>query len=477
MEDKILKTINSFETIETLEIARLLNVDHQKIIGFIKSLESFTKFINVQPMSCKNITLTPEGLEIAQNGSYEAILYNSIPLNGISQKDLMENVKNYKIGFSKAMSFGWIKLDKSNEPTIYRQVDSIVDQVQQWLLKIKDSIVEDIPSNLKHEFKRRKLITENLVKSYRVSKGLEFKLKIDKEITDLSPEMIEGDLWKDVTFKKYNFKALGVSPSSGHFHPLMKVKTQFRQIFLEMGFSEMATNNYIESSFWNFDALFQPQNHPARDEHDTFFLSDPKNCLDIPLEYLKKVKKIHTHGGFGSLGYQYDWKTEEAQKNILRTHTTADNFKPCKYFSIDKVYRNENLDATHLAEFHQIEGIIADYDLSLGHLMGVLKEFYKKLGLTKLRFKPTYNPYTEPSMEIYSYHDGLNKWVEIGNSGIFRPEMLLPMGLPTNISVIAWGLSLERPTMILYGISNIRELVGHKVNLQMVYESPICFFK
>uniref|UniRef100_A0A8B9EMJ8 phenylalanine--tRNA ligase n=1 Tax=Anser cygnoides TaxID=8845 RepID=A0A8B9EMJ8_ANSCY len=195
---------------------------------------------------------------------------------------------------------------------------------------------------------------------------------------------------------------------------------------------------------------------------------------------------VHSQGGYGSQGYKYEWKVEEARKNLLRTHTTSasaralyhlacqDKFTPVKYFSIDRVFRNESLDATHLAEFHQVEGVVADRGLTLGHLMGTLRQFFTKLGITKLRFKPAYNPYTEPSMEVFSYHEGLKKWVEVGNSGVFRPEMLLPMGLPENVSVIAWGLSLERPTMIKYGINNIRELVGHRVNLQMVYDSPLC---
>lgn len=165
---------------------------------------------------------------------------------------------------------------------------------------------------------------------------------------------------------------------------------------------------------------------------------------------------MHSVGGYGSQGYRYDWKLEEAQKNLLRTHTTAvsarmlyklmqdGEFKPVKYFSIDRVFRNETLDATHLAEFHQIEGVVADFDLSLGDLIGTLYEFFSKLGITELEFKPAYNPYTEPSMEIFCFHNGLGKWIEIGNSGIFRPEMLLPMGLPENVNVIAWGLSLER---------------------------------
>lgn len=152
---------------------------------------------------------------------------------------------------------------------------------------------------------------------------------------------------------------------------------------------------------------------------------------------------------------------EEAKKNILRTHTTAisarmlyqlaqntkkdtKEFKPQKYFSIDRVFRNETLDATHLAEFHQIEGVVAAEGLTLGNLIGLLYEFFTKLGIKKLRFKPAYNPYTEPSMEIFSYHEGLQKWVEIGNSGLFRPEMLLPMGLPPGVNVAGYGLSLER---------------------------------
>ena len=251
----------------------------------------------------------------------------------------------------------------------------------------------------------------------------------------------------------------------------------------------MPTNNYVESSFWNFDALFQPQQHPSREAHDTFFLTSPKTSSQYPRDYMERVKEMHSVGGHGSIGYRYEWKEEDAMKNILRTHTTAvstrllyklaeeskdGSFSPKKYFSIDKVFRNESMDATHLAEFHQIEGLIADYNLTLGDLIGVLQAFFKKLGCNKLRFKPAYNPYTEPSMEVFSFHEGLGKWIEIGNSGIFRPEMLLPMGFDPKVSVIAWGLSLERPTMIKYNISNIRDLVGHKVDLQLIKNSPIC---
>ena len=151
-----------------------------------------------------------------------------------------------------------------------------------------------------------------------------------------------------------------------------------------------------------------------------------------------------------------------------------DGFRPAKFFSIDRVFRNEAVDRTHLAEFHQVEGVICDVGLTLGDLIGVLYQFFARLGMTQLRFKPAFNPYTEPSMEIFAYHPMLKKWVEVGNSGMFRPEMLIPMGLPEDVNVIAWGLSLERPTMILYGIDNIRDLFGHKVDLEMMRTNPIC---
>lgn len=146
-----------------------------------------------------------------------------------------------------------------------------------------------------------------------------------------------------------------------------------------------------------------------------------------------------------------------------------------KYFSIDRVFRNETLDATHLAEFHQVEGFIADRNIGLSHLLGVMQEFYSKIGITKLKYKPAYNPYTEPSLEIFGFHPTLKRWVEIGNSGVFRPEMLRPMGLPEDVSVIAWGLSLERPTMIYYDIQNIRDLFGHKVEISAIKQNKLCY--
>lgn len=241
----------------------------------------------------------------------------------------------------------------------------------------------------------------------------------------------------------------------------------------------------METGFWNFDALFVPQQHPARDLQDTFYISDPSTAdkprkdPETPIhlangtslgsaqketklqdyeEYWTNVREVHQNGKYGSIGYRYPWNEDESLRLVLRTHTTAistyvlhklaANPRPARYFSIDRVFRNETVDATHLAEFHQVEGVIADFGLTLGGLIGFMEVFFAKMGIHKLRFKPAYNPYTEPSMEIFGFHEGLDKWVEIGNSGMFRPEMLEPMGLPKDMRVYGWGLSLERPTMI-----------------------------
>ncbi|XP_054168866.1 phenylalanine--tRNA ligase alpha subunit-like [Oppia nitens] len=501
LAEDILKLLDKRQKLNSLSLSNELSIDHQRLVGAIKSLQSIGELIRCQQTETKRLDLTQEGRHIADNGSHEAIVFNAVPAGddgGIEQSLLMKIIGNpsvAKLGFSKAMSQKWIAIDKSsNKSIVKRNVQSIEDEVQVLLKKIGSLTIDEVSDQQKQDLKKRKLIQEVVVKSYDIEKGDNFTLNIVKQETDLTAEMISKNTWKDKQFKDYNFDAMGIAPDRGHLHPLLKVREQFRQIFLEMGFSEMPTNRFVESSFWNFDALFVPQKHPARDLQDTFFLADPANCTQLPVEYMEKVRSVHSSGDFGSQGYQYDWKTEETQKNVLRTHTTAVSarmlyqlaqecqrdgkpFKAAKLFSIDRVFRNETLDATHLAEFHQIEGVVADVGVTLGDLMGLIQEFFLKLGIKRLRFKPTYNPYTEPSMEVYSYHDGLKKWVEIGNSGVFRPEMLLPMGLPPNVNVLGWGLGLERPTMIKYGIDNIRDLCGHKVDLQMVYDNPVCILE
>ncbi|KAI9375004.1 tRNA synthetases class II core domain (F)-domain-containing protein [Aspergillus egyptiacus] len=453
------------------------------------------------------VVLTKEGETIVANGSHEAKVFQAVlaAMDGLKISDLPGIVgkENAQVGQGNAFKRGWIKKDKD---LLRAATDSIVDETQAQLLDIKKTqTVTD--KKILTDLKRRKLINLQKAISFKISKGPKYAREFVKEETDLTFEMLQNGSWKTAHFKPYNFNAKGAVTPSGAFHPLNKVRSEFRSIFFEMGFEEMPTNRFVETGFWNFDALYVPQQHPARDLQDTFYISDPVKAdppredpendphrpksviqpgaaekkLDYK-EYWENVRQVHENGKYGSIGYRYPWDADEALRLVLRTHTTsvstymlhklAANPRPARYFSIDRVFRNEAVDATHLAEFHQIEGVIADFGLTLGGLIGFMEVFFAKMGIHQLRFKPAYNPYTEPSMEIFGYHEGLGKWVEIGNSGMFRPEMLEPMGLPKDMRVYGWGLSLERPTMIKYGVSNIRELLGHKVDLNFIETNP-----
>ncbi|KAG6577636.1 Phenylalanine--tRNA ligase alpha subunit, cytoplasmic, partial [Cucurbita argyrosperma subsp. sororia] len=456
-------------------------LDHNEVVNVIKSLNGF-RYVDAEDIKKEKWILTDEGETYTATGSPELQLFLAIPPEGIPKEELQKKLgpSIFKIGCAQAAKNKWVEMGKQ---LISRKVQHVEDKVKNSLLQIKDG--KEVHDDDVKALKARKLIVSQTWKGYSVKKGPSYAPRRKKAATDLTRENLQRGDWRELEFKEYNFNAKGQPLEGGHLHPLLKVRQQLKNIFRQMGFEEMPTNNFVESSFWNFDALFQPQQHPARDAHDTFFLQAPASTRELPEDYVERVKQVHEIGGFGSKGYGYDWKREEANKNLLRTHTTAVSsrmlyllaqkpFAPKKYFSIDRVFRNEAVDRTHLAEFHQIEGLICDRGLTLGDLIGVLYDFFSRLGMSKLRFKPAYNPYTEPSMEIFSYHEGFKKWVEVGNSGMFRPEMLLPMGLPDDVRVIAWGLSLERPTMILYGVDNIRDLFGHKVDLGLMKKNPIC---
>uniref|UniRef100_A0A453KU74 phenylalanine--tRNA ligase n=1 Tax=Aegilops tauschii subsp. strangulata TaxID=200361 RepID=A0A453KU74_AEGTS len=485
VEDGLLAHLNANAEIpDSRSFASSLGVPHKDVEDVIKRLTAF-RIVEMQDITKETWVLTDEAKGYAARGSPEVQLVAAIPPEGASKGALKERLGDvFDIGMKAAAKNKWIGFEKGNKDLVLRKVEDTRDELQEQLRRLENG--EVIADKVIDDLKRRKLVTKEKSIWYSLKKGPEFVAKRKTLATDVTREHLKSGDWKDLEFKDYNYGAQGQPIAIGYSQPLLEVREAIQNIFLEMGFSEMPTNMYVESSFWNFDALFQPQQHPARDSHDTFFLKAPATTTQLPDDYLEKVKQVHQSGGHGSKGYGYDWKRDEAEKNLLRTHTTAvstrmlyklaqeKTFAPKRYYSIDRVFRNEAVDRTHLAEFHQIEGLICDYGLTLGDLIGVLEDFFSRLGMSKLRFKPAYNPYTEPSMEIFSYHDGLKKWVEIGNSGMFRPEMLLPMGLPEGVNVIAWGLSLERPTMILYGIDNIRDLFGPKVDFNLIKSSPIC---
>ncbi|EDR12918.1 uncharacterized protein LACBIDRAFT_183128 [Laccaria bicolor S238N-H82] len=465
--------------------------DQITILGALNSLSS-REMVKYDTHDVSSHVLTPEGAQIVKDGSHEARVWSALSLKGqgapitpVQLKGIVGDEAS-KVGQGRAFKNGWIGKEGNG---LIKLVPEIQDATQVELQEVASTGSLKAGEKILADLRKRKLIVLKKGQWFTVHKGSQFSTSTAKPETDLTADMLTSGSWKTATYKKYNFEAEGIPTTGGALHPLLKVREEIRNIFLEMGFAEMPTQSFVESGFWCFDALFVPQQHPARDLQDTFYLSDPKQSLDPEPAYYQRVSETHEYGGFGSVGYRAPWSHEESRKLLLRTHTTAssahmlyklaakyDGFKPAKLFSIDRVFRNETMDATHLAEFHQVEGVVADRDLTLADLIGFMRVFFKKMGIEKVRFKPAYNPYTEPSLEIFAFHPMLNRWVEVGNSGMFRPEMLEPMGFPKDVRVHGWGLSLERPTMIRYGINNIRTLVGHKVSIEGIERSPAVMF-
>ncbi|GMM32170.1 phenylalanine--tRNA ligase subunit alpha [Martiniozyma asiatica (nom. inval.)] len=479
LQHQILQKLDSAGSISDSSVA-FPGVSSQELQAALNSLLA-RSMVAYKAHESEIFSLTEEAKDIVANGSHEYRLLQKVleSLEGLKIADVDAAIgANAKVAQGRAFKNKWIAKDGDK---LISKVESADDTTALQLKEIESTGSLSNKKNLS-ELKKRKLVISTKHFNFSIEKGIEFSTEIKQFETDITAEMIQSGSWKNAQFKPYNFNTEGVLPPSGALHPLNKVREEFRQIFFSLGFTEMPSNQYVESGFWNFDALFVPQQHPARDLQDTFYLKDPATALPpSDKEYLENIKAVHQEGAFGSIGYRYPWHLDESLRTVLRTHTTAisahmlhklaQDPKPTRLFSIDRVFRNEAVDATHLAEFHQVEGVFADYNLTLGDLIGFMQQFFEKMGVTNLRFKPTYNPYTEPSMEIFSWHEGLGKWVEIGNSGMFRPEMLEPMGLPKDMRVLGWGLSLERPTMIKYGVSNIRELLGHKVDLGFVQKN------
>ena len=460
--------------------------------GVLLSLQS-KEMVAFRSIEQQPLYLTLDGREAVRLGSPEYRLWTLLPADagqGRAQAELQAELGADTFKQAQARAFRNKLARRLPDGTFARAegVADLADDTRAELLEIAETGTLADEKKIA-ELKKRKMLATRKLLYFTIEKGPQFALTVQKLETDLTAEMLTSGAWKQAAFKKYNFDAEGVVPPSGALHPLLKVRAEFRHIFFEMGFTEMPTNRFVDSSFWCFDSLFVPQQHPARDVQDTFFVADPPAAKEIPEDYLQRVIEVHERGAFGSIGYRYPFDRSVTESLVLRTHTTAvssamlfkianqpGGFKPAKLFSIDRVFRNEATDMTHLAEFHQVEGVVADYNLTLGDLIGFMQIFFNKMGVHKLRFKPAYNPYTEPSLEIFSYHEGLRKWVEIGNSGMFRPEMIRPMGIPDGVNVLGFGLSLERPTMIRYGIRDIRHLVGHKVPLESVLKAPAVRF-
>jgi len=485
IEQKILKTMIEKQNLTPEELCEITRLSIDQIRRGIEWLK-FKNLANVTESEKNFVTLGNRGKEAFEKGLPERQLVNHLKsLDGFSCE--ITDAKNYlKNEFSPAIANAkknaWIEIYQNrillkgyHDITLEEKIIKSIASKNAVGLSVDDLEDKSALDSLK---KRPDFIISSLKKSVLVNlteKGTETAKSLQGEI-DASgniPEILStADSSISQTGKNshvtdsYLVRPIDVEASApitfaARSHPLRDVIDEVREIFVSLGFSEIIGNN-IQSSFWNFDALFTPQDHPAREMQDTFYLKDVKANAIAKLDQVQKVSEIHKKG------WNYQWQKEEARKLVLRTHTTCVTIRAladqkhdeARLFSIGRVFRNEKLSYKHLAEFHQVEGVVVGKNVTLRDLMGLQTGFYHKMGIKKIKFWPTFFPYTEPSLQSMIYNDKLAKWVELFGMGIFRPEVTKPLGIKN--PVLAWGGGIERIAMLRYGLEDVRELYENK---------------
>ena len=479
-EKKLLKELETTPDATPEDIAQNTGMDIKSVMSAAGSLAS-KDIIEVDKEVQETYFLTEDGLHYAEDGLPERKILDVLAKkNQIPMKDLANET-----GIDKKeanIALGWLR--RKDWAQIDNGVVNITDVGKTFSDKLggDEKVLEYLKANaggiklftddLKDGFKKltgRKNIL-NIKKetshSFKIlPKGeeiLKHGFTIQEQATQLTHDQLKDGGWKSLQYRPYDINAEAPVFFAGKKHPLRVIIDEIREIFLNMGFSE-DKGSYVESAFWNFDSLFQPQDHAAREMQDTFYLKNPLTC-DLPDDDLVKITaETHETGGeTGSIGWKYDWSEDIASQSVLRTHTTGISTKhlfehepPIKMFSVGRVFRRETFDYKHLPEFHQVEGLVCDEGISYQNLLGTLKEFYKKLGF-EVRFRPAYFPYTYLSTETEIYLEEKESWIELGGAGMFRPEVLKPLGI--NQPALAFGLGIERLAMIRYDVSDIRML-------------------
>lgn len=406
--------------------------------------------------------LTEEGRRYLRDGLPEKRLVELVKKGKTTVQEAQKKIAEFSIALLWAKKNNWVQVTGTEIKLV-----SISEKipVEEALEKISKG--EDVEDAILSVLLSRKLVSEEREDMKKKAEKL-----VGKEITNLTEELIRTGMWRQVKFRSYNVEVPGKRIYPGKKHIISYYTETIRKIFLDLGFSE-ASGPFVESSFWNFDALYQPQDHPARELADTFYMKNPVSAALPEKRIVEEVSRVHKDGGITkSTGWGYTWSPQIAKRAILRTHTTAVSARslaqlepPAKVFCIGRVFRNETIDYKHLPEFTQIEGIVVDENVGFRDLLGYLKEFYLRMGFKKIRFRPSYFPYTEMSVEPEVYFEEKNEWMELGGAGIFRPEVTVPLGI--DVPVLAWGLSLERPVMLRLAINDIRNFY-YKNDLEML---------
>lgn len=435
--------------------------------------------VKVERSAQKAVYVTKEGESYLERFPEEEVVA-LLEKSGGSAK--MEKV-NSQIGLLWAKKNGWITIEEGTV-SLTAEGKSVAKAKRYGLREAFNWIYHDQPKmnekaasmkGVVDTLSKRKLIKideRNAISAISITKeglGMTEGAKEERGINELTRDIIKSGGWEKMGFKPYNINAPAEIANPARLHPFREFSNFLRQKWFEMGFIEVS-GPIIESAFWNFDALFSPQDHPTREMQDTFFLSNPPQLSIEDIEVLQKVRKMHISG------WKEQWSEEIAGQAVLRTQTTSVSARymrklattlnanyPLKMFSIGPVFRNENLDYKHLAELHQLDGIIVGDNLTLANLIDTLKKFYSKLGMDDVIINPQYFPFTEPSLEVLYYDKEHGDTIELAGGGIIRKEITKAMG--TDKTVLAWGIGVDRLLLNknIMGIDSIVTLFKNNV--------------
>ncbi|MEM3374109.1 MAG: phenylalanine--tRNA ligase subunit alpha [Candidatus Woesearchaeota archaeon] len=487
---------NDISLEELFSLAKNEDLKDVEVMRAIQWLEN-KNILRTESTEKELIFLDKNGIIYKERGLPEKRFLNAIK---DSEKKLSE-IKNYLDEKEINISIGILKRNNLIEIKKYDEMHFSITELGKKYLSEKTQEEKFLEKNFPLDFesltneekqiadlllKRKEILKKEkktLKKVFLTELGIELKkLKLESiEIIDrLTPNDLKEKTWKNKTFREYDVEINVPKISGAKRHITLQAVEYIKSIWLELGFKEM-TGNCVHTCFWDLDALFVPQDHPAREMQDTFYLKQPKSGEIKEKDILERVKKTHENGWTtNSLGWQNPFSIDKSKENLLRTHTTVLSAQtlaklkksdlPAKFFAVGKCFRNETLDWKHLFEFYQVEGIVVDEDANFSNLLGYLKEFFKKMGYLDVRIRPGHFPYTEPSAEVDVYHPIRKEWVELGGAGIFRPEVVKPL-MDFEVPVLAWGLGLDRLIKEYWKIEDIRDL--YKNDLKQLRELKI----
>jgi phenylalanyl-tRNA synthetase alpha chain len=464
-EKRLLSMLVQERQSDALHLATILDATPESVVQWAHLLED-KGLVSLERTVDRSFVYTDEGKEYLNAGLPETQLlklcHNETPLAELQKH------ASFRIGFGQLRKKGMIRVNNGMVSKI--EGASTIDD--ETALKNPRTGGQRSKDLIKRGILQETESVQNIVSIKPEGMSLAKRgLDMREETGTLTRDQITSGEWKDLNLRRYDVTKLPRKTCPGKIHPYQRIISEMREILLEMGFEELY-GGIVQQSFWNFDALFQPQDHPAREMQDTFYLSE---TLPLPPGY-EKVKAMHeSGGGTSSTGWGGIWKEEKAEQCVLRTHTTSVSIQhlaknpnpPVKAFCIGRVYRRETIDTTHLAEFEQLEGIVMDEGVTFGNLIGILREFYNRMGFEGVRFKPSYYPYTEPSLDAEVYVEGIG-WIEMGGAGVFREEVTAPLGI--NFPVLAWGLGVSRIAMLRLGLKDLRYL--HRSDVAFLRETP-----